>query len=1345
MARRAKSGFGFASTFALGLAAVSAGCASDFDTTRVVPPRGSLGEEMYTVICDRVGANALREDVTGASYHAVCHADASGSYATTVDQSLLVPLDPNAVNVDGVPVPLAVEEQDRAYHVARIEAVGRHRLDLTDAFNAAFPDVLIPVKDLTNPDPTAQCNPAGMGNLQKELGNVLGRFTDIEDDGTIPLFTEALARVMNDIKAAPDAQTSLTQFDARQGYRPNEIALGAARAALAYPRLVPLVDALLKVIASDSDPYDTTAAGLANPSLPYNELTNRKPIPGPANAQFESFLEVAYQELRTATPDAPLAPLVVTPDAQIPDRQLLSRPRTDLELIRQVMLAQSPTFDDGTALATTRYVTQRDLRGFAAVPLVNGVVPAPFVDLTGANGVPDGLPDVDPLGQFIAANGATIPSPFFSVNAADGARDSSGRALGTASPLLYDYVDTNQTFLSTFADDLRPLLDPVPADQHETVMNALAGAEVVFGARDTGNASTKQYAPDPSTGSAMPVNLPYRAFETASSPMLDLVWALGQVLADPSTDDLLDLARQLFASNPQVLARLVGLGLKIKAIADNHPEAHIPQTSTLWDELLADIAQIAHVQDDIDHGGILEDLMLAFAQDDTVALQSTFDAYISYRDPLTYDHRSTSGGLTNALNGPAYDLVSMDNMPLHTPVDRTMPDTGDNQSGLQRFMQLLHDANGLDVCTKQGAVAHLDLPLIGSFDYPTNPLSEVACALVGSHAPSELPLCGILRLQNVDALLLDVALDRATFDVRDPCITALMNNGLITGIVGGVDQFLQTQSGIAGFDTHPTVPGIARLLYFETPATGLPTDTNPNTMTTSNFIGGVLDVVPTMVCDPAPFTDTDGTVVNLRSCASPGDTMRGRDPGFLFPIEEFNFVQNVAPLATAFDDHHEALLFVDLFDTLYLHWADAAQPTSECDPTQPRTNARWCSQDGAVTYEPLLADVLTNTDLLQTLHDIVPVIASTTVAHCNQTDPTTGACMSTTMKTGVQVLADGVRSLVDPARNAGLTTRQGSTTDLWNDGTTVVPQVTKIYLLIDALNEMDQAFTAYAEAHPNDANRLTLWRSARSQLVDAFLSVNGTGTSATFANPAIATIFPTLLDALESQVLAHCPDRSSAAACPWAGTQLAANATTVVGGPTFATLLDLLDGVRQNDAARMELESLLQYMLDPTSGNDSRAATIGAAVDVLQVLSDDANLTPLYNALANAAGTQQVDPKTGAVTSRALLDAAIEALSRIFAQAFNQNGQEICGEEIDPNAAIATALQGFVTPTATNEPSPIEVLLDVVADVNRADPSSSAKLAPADYGNMANEISEFCLDPASGLEQVYSVIREATE
>ena len=55
------------------------------------------------------------------------------------------------------------------------------------------------------------------------------------------------------------------------------------------------------------------------------------------------------------------------------------------------------------------------------------------------------------------------------------------------------------------------------------------------------------------------------------------------------------------------------------------------------------------------------------------------------------------------------------------------------------------------------------------------------------------------------------------------------------------------------------------------------------------------------------------------------------------------------------------------------------------------------------------------------------------------------------------------------------------------------------------------------------------------------------------------------------------------------------------------------------------------------------------------------------------------------------------------------------------------------------------MLSDVVADVNRAYPGSQGKLDGSDYANIANEISEFCLDPGRGLEQVYAVVRAATE
>lgn len=1293
-------------------AAGAAGCASDFDTSRNVPPRGTLGHELYIALCDRVSAQALPEDVTSASWHAVCHPDEKGNFATTVDQSRLPPFDPNARDVDGDPVPLATQVQERAYRVARIEALAKDREEAIAAFDAAFPDVTIALKDLANPDPTHTCDPAGTGSLHAELAHVLGRMVSLEDDGTVPLFTEALGHVMQDVRADPDAQAALAHFDARQGYRPLEVALGATRPLLAYPRFVPMARSLLSLLSSQ----------------------------GKDAPQMQQLLEVGRQEMRASTAPAPLALLTSSPDPLVPTRELLSRPRTTLEMTRQILLQTSTNFDVG--LSPTRWVVQRDPRAYAAVPLVNGAVPAPFVDADG-----DKLADVDVLGQFVTASGQPVPSPFFSPDGVDGPRDSDGRAVGQASPTLYGYTNVGQTFTAALLNDLVPLVDPDPTHGHETLVNAIGGAYALFGDRDKSPTTTRQYPPDPeSANPTQPVTLSYSAFHPETSPIEDLVYALGVMMSDPEMDDVLQLGRQLMAQHPEVLARLVGLGLKIKAIADAHPEAHIPAASTFWDEMLDVIAKIAHVQDGIDSGGLLEDLFLSFGQDATAKLQQTFAAYIQYADQLTYNHNSTSGGLMNALNGPAWNLTSNDTQPLHVPVDRSKPDVGANQSSLQRFLQLLHDANGLDVCTKEGAVAHVTFNVspfgVVTFDYPTNALSGTACALVGAPAPpNPMPQCGILRLQNVDALLLDVALGRATFDIRDPCLKALMNSPL-TNIVGGVDQFLQTQSGIAGFDTHPTVPGVARLLYFDTPHDSDPGDMNPNTTQTLTFLSGVLDPVPSMVCDPAPFTDSDGTMLNLRKCSTFDDTLRGRDPGYLFPVEEFDFVQNVQPLATAFDDHKSSLLFVDLFDTLGVHWADSQVPTTECDPTLPRTNARWCSQDGAVSYESLLADVMTNTDVMQVLHDTVPVIASTMVTHCDAQDPTTHACTKSSARTGVQVLSQALRVMVDPALNQGLTDRNGVQTAPRNDGTTN-PQVTPIYLFIDALNGIDTAFAAWAQAHPSD-DRQPTWKSARSQLVDEFLTVNGTGASSSWANPVFPTIVPPLLDAIESQIVAQCPDRSSRAACTWWTKQMPQNLADVVGGPTFAAIMDLVDAVRSDPNARQELEKLIQYLMGPSSPGDVRASAMTAAVDILQILNDDANLTPLYHAGAGVLGGPVLDSH-GNVVRRGLAGAGIEALARIFAAAQDTQGHEVCSKEIDPNAAIDSVLSSLVTPMSTTKPTPIEALSDVVADVNRAYPGSPQKLDGKDYANIANEISEFCLDPGRGLEQVYAVVRAATE
>src|SRR5207247_6165612 len=109
-----------------------------------------------------------------------------------------VALDPNALDTDGHPVSLDQQLIHRQYRVARVETVGKRREDLVKAFDAAFPDIKIAVKDLANPDPTKSCGaPAASGEdaLRKQLANALGRITDLYNDRTIPLLTESFARV----------------------------------------------------------------------------------------------------------------------------------------------------------------------------------------------------------------------------------------------------------------------------------------------------------------------------------------------------------------------------------------------------------------------------------------------------------------------------------------------------------------------------------------------------------------------------------------------------------------------------------------------------------------------------------------------------------------------------------------------------------------------------------------------------------------------------------------------------------------------------------------------------------------------------------------------------------------------------------------------------------------------------------------------------------------------------------------------------------------------------------------------------------------------------------------------
>ena len=356
--------------FAMGAIVLGVACSQDLDATRSPPPRGTLGEELFGILCDRLGAQALREDMSGGSFNAVCHKDASGAYADTVDARLLPAASEGAVDTSGKIVSLDQQLANRAHAIHRVEALGRRRADLIEAFDATFPDVPVTVKDLENGDLQKTCGApadpmAAKRKLGSELARMLGRFGALYDDGTIPLSTESLARLMAAFRNSPEAQGVAARFSSRQGYRPLELALGAARPLVAYPRLRDLSAETLRLVSADSTPYD--------PAAPRDSLGKRLPVNGAAYAKFSKMLETAHEELRTATANSASAPLAASSDSMIA-REVLSRPRTNLELMEKILYAQArtgraPFGGDGPP----HYIVRRDSRGVAA--LLPGSVP----------------------------------------------------------------------------------------------------------------------------------------------------------------------------------------------------------------------------------------------------------------------------------------------------------------------------------------------------------------------------------------------------------------------------------------------------------------------------------------------------------------------------------------------------------------------------------------------------------------------------------------------------------------------------------------------------------------------------------------------------------------------------------------------------------------------------------------------------------------------------------------------------------------------------------------------------------------------------------------------------------
>jgi hypothetical protein len=1269
------------------LAVVGLASCEDIDTTRVAPFKTQLGDDLYGVLCDRLGASVLAEDTSSASYHAICHPTADGVYADDVDTSVL-------------PDVTAAAQDARNRSIAKMRAMARWRSDLVHAFNALFP------ADQTVTD--AQGNKVPLHDGLMKLGQALTPLyeTNPFDSQGEPLFpssTRALGRALDAIAQSDDAKAALSRIWARHAYRPYKVELGAVRAALSYPNLRDFTKASLAVLGPG----------------------------GAAEGQLQQLFRAVKHELATSQAKDSSLPLFHLSD--VPTDQP-NRPRTTLEFTADLVLSEDSAYADSGA--GPWYVALRDRRGIV-VPLDNspgglGTVHSPFFDKDG-----DGYADIDKFGQFVDDKGAPLtldpvfytPIPPSRLNPPMGMPPKTDEYGRPATP-IYTYVDTARTPLASVARSLKTLADP----QNGALMDALAGARVLFGPREDArydytkgeaDAILAAGAPCPT----VPANacLDYKRFKGEESPLVDLLYAAGPILADEESDGLLLGLLDLVENHPQDVARLLGAALKVRQISLDHdklvqqgkePNAAMPYATPIWDEMAQVLAKI------VEQPGLVQSLVAAFADPALTTphgtskhMGDTLANFMLMRDRVTYNPQNPNGPSINLTDDPNGGSTAD---PKH-PVDQNKPKTGDNRSIFQRTLQLLHDVNKVPACNKEHAYVEANT----GGDPGTCPKADVGqCNLLDDGFSIEWPIlskgygeCDLFRFENlagfyVDALLPAGHPKRSAMALKDDTLNTLINSKFL----GNPDDLFQKSSGICGLTEHPGPVALNRLVFYGTPSDlyNMP-DIDPNNSGSSKkmntFVGALIQPVGTAECPAKPN--------GVHECADASGTLRGRDGNTIFAWEKLGFYDYLSPVAVPFANvpecdnngncvkHKGEQMFVDLIDILYRHW----------------------DKDGGNTYEPILGDAF-KTDLIPALVEFSKVatqVSKITVAR--------GASKGKQWS-GADVLAKTARILFsqDYAAAIGLTDRKGNKATKWTDGTPQA-QITPYSMFADALHAMDVRFDtacdgvqgADADACKMDAQkRKAQWKGARSRLVDEFLTVDGDGSAAQFRNKGTPKLLARTLHLLREQVNAHCPDRETTGKCDWARKELPDKLARTFSGPLFAALMDLQESLRADDAARAATEQLLVYILSSDNPENLQAA-LSSFADILQVLQDDADLAPILKAIAPAAGAKDDPDGPGAG------DSVIKVL------------KALTDDQYDPYHVMDKVLPALVTPMDQGQGrAPLEVFIDAIADIHRLDADFDGKGPPLgadDYGTIFGNVRDFMTSKTRGLEQFYYIVQ----
>lgn len=237
------------------LAALSAtllSCAPEYDTRRAPAPQGTLGEEVFQVMCERVHWGETPRDLGFTNGRRPCTRG----------------LGPTETAAGVGP---------------RATALARMRPDLVASLDQSMPRPLYDPLDRLLVDLLPLYGPDGTGRRTPDGGAFV---ITTADGGTavaedlLPQTTRAVAQQLASMATNADVLRALGRMSQRQGYRPPESAIGLMRPMLAYDQINGVLDATLGLVRE------------ATPTQPQ----------GRAYPQFSQVLSVLRGEFQSAGP-----------------------------------------------------------------------------------------------------------------------------------------------------------------------------------------------------------------------------------------------------------------------------------------------------------------------------------------------------------------------------------------------------------------------------------------------------------------------------------------------------------------------------------------------------------------------------------------------------------------------------------------------------------------------------------------------------------------------------------------------------------------------------------------------------------------------------------------------------------------------------------------------------------------------------------------------------------------------------------------------------------------------------------------------------------------------------------